>query len=156
MRHEQLKERESFDLLDVAEIWPRAGAPAAPLAEVEAAFRPTPAAPDVPAAVGRMIVGGYVSLVAVFLLTMARGPEASFAIAISALYVAIFLAVPRLFLAVEPESSRRPSLDEFRVGGLDTWTGRIGGAAALVQIFAVPVLVCLGLLAIGIAARIIL
>lgn len=156
MRHEQLKDRESFDLLDAAEIWPRAGAPAGPLAEVEAAFRPTPAAPDVPAAVGRMIVGAYVALVAVFLLTMARGPEATFAIVVSALYVAIFLAVPRLFLAVEPESSRRPSLSEFLARGLDTWTGPIGGGAALVQMFVVPVLVCLGLLVIGIAARIIL
>ena len=156
MRHEQLSDPESFDLLDVAEIWPRAGAPAGPLAEVEAAFQPTPAAPDVPAAVGRMIVGAYAALVAVFLLTMARGPEASFAIAVSALYVAIFLAVPRLFLAVESDSSPRPSLREFLARGLDTWTGRIGGGAALVQIFVVPVLVCLGLLAIGIAARIIL
>lgn len=156
MRHEQLNEPGSFDLLDVAEIWPRAGSASTPLAEVESAFVPTPAVPDVPAAVGRMIVGGYCALVAIFLLTMARGPEATFAIAISGLYVAIYVAVPRLFLKVEADSSPRPSLAEFLDSGIDSWTGRIGGASALVQIFVVPVLVGLCLLVIGIAARVIL
>ena len=156
MRHDQLSDRESFDILDAAEIWPTSGAPAGPLAEVEAAFVPTPAVPDVPAAVGRMIVGGYAALVAIFFLTMARTPEAAFAIVISALYVAIFLAVPRLFLKVEADRSRRPGLAEFLERGLDTWTGRIGGASALVQILVVPVLVGAGLLVIGVAGLVIL
>lgn len=156
MRHDQLRDRGSFDILDAAGIWPRVGAPAAPAAEVEAGFAPTPAVPDVPAAVGRMIVGGYAALVAIFFLTMARTPEAAFAIVVSALYVAIFLAVPRLFLKVEADRSRRPGLAEFLDLGLDTWTGRIGGAAALVQILVVPALVGAGLLAIGIAGLVIL
>jgi hypothetical protein len=154
MRHEQLKVRDSFDVRDAAALWPRAGEGSASsaLAEVEAAIaRPTPAVPDVPAAVGAMIVAAYAGLIAVFALTMARGLEASFMIVVSGLFVAIYLAVPAIFLRVENDRSRRPDLACFLELGLDTWTGRMSGRSALVQIFIVPVSLGFGLLAIGLA-----
>lgn len=159
MRHEQLKMGDSFDILDASEIWPRAGEAApGPLAEVEAALpaRPETAVPDVPAAVGRMLVAVYALLIGAFALTMARGLEASFVIAISGLYVAIYLGVPALFLRVEQDRSRRPDLARFLREGIDTWTGRTGGAAALVQIFLVPLLLGVAILVIGLIGRLIL
>ena len=156
MRHVELKERESFDLVDVAAIWPAAGTAApAPLDEVEAALeaRATAAVPDMPAGVGKAIVAVYAALIGVFFLTMARGAEATFMIVVSALYTVMFLAVPRLFLKVEPDRSRRPDLARFLDKGIDTWTGHMSGSSALVQIFVVPVLLTLGLLVIGLAAR---
>lgn len=154
MKHDHVKARDGFDILDAAEIWPRADALGAPaLAEVEQAFvRAAPAAPDVPPAVGRVIVGVYAALVGILFLTMARGAEATFMIAVSGLYVAIFLAVPRLFFAVEADPSRRPDLAAFLARGIDTWTGHLSGGAALVQILLVPVLLTACLLAIGLAA----
>jgi hypothetical protein len=151
MRHVELKERGKLDLVDVAAIWPAAG----PLAEVEAGLetRATPAVPDMPPAIGRAIVAVYAALVGVFFVTMASGAEATFMIAISALYVAIFLAVPRIFLKVENDRSVRPDLGRFMEKGIDTWTGHMSGSSALVQIFVVPVLLTLGMLVIGIAAR---
>jgi len=151
MRHEQVKLRESFDIIDAAEIWPNAGAGSAPLAELEAGMpaAATPAVPDMPVAVGRIIVGIYAALIAIFALTMARSGEAAFMIAISGLYVAIFLGVPRLFFAVEKDRSKRPDLAAFLERGIDTWTGHMSGASALAQIFLVPVLLTATILVIG-------
>lgn len=149
MRHEQVKLRESFDIIDAAEIWPGPGAGAAPLAQVKAGFPATPAVPDLPAAVGRMIVGVYAALIGIFALTMARSGEAGFMIFISGFYVAVFLGVPRLFLAVEKDPSRRPDLARFLVRGIDTFTGHMSGAAALWQMFVVPVLLTFAILVMG-------
>ncbi len=152
MKHDQLKRDRDFDVVDVAAIWPRPdGGLQVPLGQVEAglARAPAPAVPDMPVAVGRMIVGVYAAIILAFALTMARGGEASFMIAISAGYVAIFLAVPRIFLAVEADASRRPSLSQFLERGIDTWTGHLSGRAALVQIMIVPLLVLAAISIIG-------
>ena len=155
MRHEQLKLRESFEILDAAAIRPLA-AETATASVVEEAAVSTPAVPDVPAAVGRMLIGIYALLIAAFALTMARGLEASFMIAISGLYVAIYLGVPAVFLRIENDRSRRPDLDRFLREGLDTWTGRVSGDAALVQIFVVPLMLAVTILTIGLIGRVIL
>jgi hypothetical protein len=157
MRHEQLKQVESFDLVDVAAIWPRPdGGVQVPMAAIEAALpvRPATGAPDMPVALGRMIVGVYGILT--FAATMARSGEALFMIAISGLYVLIFLAVPRIFFAVEADPARRPSFARFLNEGVETQTGCMSGGAALAQIFAVPVLVIAGVAFIGGAALVIL
>lgn len=155
MRHEQIRLRESFDILDAAEVWPRSEiAPGAPLAQIEAglAAGPTPAVPDLPPAIGRAIVAMYSGLILIFALTMGRSSEAGFMIAISALYVAIFFTVPRVLLGVEQDRSRRPDLRRFMAQGIATATGRMSGGAALAQIFAVPVLLTFAILTIGMAA----
>lgn len=150
MRHEQLKLGESFDIIDAAAIWPRPDTGIqGPIGELDQ--RATPAAPDLPVAIGRFIIAIYSSLILAFYLTMGLSGEASFMITISGFYVAIFLAVPRLFLAVEKDPSIRPDLRRFMAEGVETFTGRMSGASALVQIFVVPVLLTVAIAAIGIA-----
>ena len=150
MRHEQVKLRESFDIIDAAELWPRPDISIqAPVGELDQ--RAAPGAPDVPVAVGRAIVAVYCALIVIFFLTMGSSGEAKFMIAISGFYVAMFLAVPRIFFAVENDPSRRPDLRRFMVQGIDTHTGRMSGGSALAQLFIVPVLLAAGILAIGLA-----
>jgi hypothetical protein len=152
MRHEQVKLRESFDIVDAAEIWPSAGVGiGAPLSEIQAGFpqASTPAVSDMPVAVGRMMVGVYAGLIGIFLATMARSGEATFMIAISGVYVAMFLSVPRIFFAVEKDSSQRPDLARFMRQGIDTHTGHMSGGSALAQMFAVPLLLAGAVLAMG-------
>ncbi len=150
MRHEQVRERDSFDIVHVAAIWPRGdGGIQAPVGEVDQSA--TPAVPDMPIAVGRAIVGVYAALVPIFFVTMGLTGEARFMIAISATYICIFLGVPRIFLAVEKDPSVRPSLARFMAEGIQTNTGHMSGAAALLQMLVVPVSVACGVLAIGLA-----
>jgi len=115
---------------------------------------PCPAAPDVPAGVGRLIVAAYASLILVFFALFAGSLLALFAITVCAGFVAIFFAVPRIFFAVESDASRRPSLPSFMRRGLATLTGHSSGRDALVQMLIVPVLLTLGLLAIGIVGKV--
>lgn len=122
--------------------------------EAAPAFSPTPAAPDVPAAVGRLIVAPYVALLGVFFALFAGSPLAFFSIAVCAVFVAMYFAVPRIFFAVEADPARRPTLSQFMHGGLDTLTGRTGGGDALIQMMIVPMLVTFGLTTIGIIGRI--
>jgi hypothetical protein len=158
MRHDRLKAREGFDIRDAAAIW--AGADAAiqhPLSEIEQGIAgPTSAVPDVPASVGTMLVLVYATLIAVFFLTMAGTRESAFMIAISAIYVTMFLGVPRLFLHVERDATRRPSLARFLAKGIDTHTGHMSGAAALAQMFVVPLLLTLAILCMGITGLVLL
>ncbi len=114
----------------------------------------TAAAPDVAAGVGGLIVGAYVSLVMVFFAFFAGSAQALLAVCVSAGFVAIFFAVPRIFFAVEAKAGRRPSLSDFMYRGIDTLTGHSSGSEALVQMLIVPVLLTFGLLAMGITGAI--
>jgi len=127
-----------------------------PVESVAAApvLSPASAAPDVPAAVGGLIVASYVGLLAVFFAFFAGSPLAFFSITVCAFFVAIYFAVPRIFFAVEADPSRRPSFSQFWYGGIQTLTGRTSGKDALVQMMIVPVLLTLGLLAMGIVGKI--
>ena len=147
MKHEQADAFRRFDAIDAAALWPSAAdlAPL-PLAEME---RAAPAAPDIPAAVGRMLAGSYAALIGVCLLTLGGSREALFAIAVSGFYVLIYCAVPLIFLRVEADPSRRPTLRHFLRDGIDTATGHLSGSAALIQMLIVPALLTLCLLAIG-------
>lgn len=136
MRHEQLKRTDTFTIVDDTQIAVRA-----PVA--------TPAVPDMPAALGRMIVGVYAVLIGVFFATMARSPMALFSIVIAAFYVCILFAVPRIMLRLENDPSRRPSFSQFLERGIVTGTGQMTGGSALAQIFVVPVCLVFGLLAMG-------
>lgn len=157
MRHEQIQVRDSYRELDVAAVWPST-IQVAPLPipdiepQVEAArFRAEAAAPDVPAAVGKLIVGAYVGLIAAFALATTGSRDSAFVIAICAVFLAAFFAVPWLFLRTEPKSGARPTLDRFMREGLVTMTGHTSGKDALVQMLIVPVFLTLGVLAMGIA-----
>lgn len=113
-----------------------------------------PAAPDVPAAVGGLVVASYAALLAVFFAFFAGSPLALFSITICAIFVAVFFAVPRIFFAVEADPSRRPTFSHFWYEGMQTLTGRTSGKDALIQMLIVPVFLCLGLLTMGIIGRI--
>ena len=156
MRHERITQAQ------VAAAWPATleglVLSEAPLAETAAPaplhVLPTPAAPDVAPGVGGLILTAYLGLLAVFFTLFAGSPAALFAVCVSASFVAIFFTVPRIFFAVEADRSRRPTLDGFMARGLDTFTGHSSGKDALVQMLIVPILLTLGLLAMGIAGAI--
>lgn len=144
MRHEQLENRDSFDIVDIAKIWPKG-------AEAEASIaQPNPAAPDVPVAAGGLMAASYGALLAAFPLLIAHDGSSVFAIVIGAFYLAMFFAIPALFFRVEGDTSRRPELSTFLERGMHTATGHISGKGALVQMLVVPVLLTFGVLAIGI------
>jgi hypothetical protein len=124
------------------------------VAEPELQTGPTPAAPDIAPGVGGLIVAAYVSLVLVLFTFFTGSLTAMFAVTVAAGFVAIFFAVPRIFLAVEPKAGRRPSLPEFMEKGVNTLTGHSSGREALLQMLIVPVLLTFGLLAMGIAVAI--
>ena len=137
MYREQLVAKQGYDSMDVAAVWPTSASVAPFLVpEMEPIhqrldFRATPAAPDVPAAVGGLIAASYAGLIA-------------------ALFVIAFFTVPRIFFAVERDSGVRASFDDFLNKGMDTLTGHNSGKAALVQMLVVPVMLTLGVLAMGI------
>jgi hypothetical protein len=157
MRHIRIDNPKVREDAHIAAVWPGleeaiAAAPAAgPAAEARS---PATAAPDVPAAVGGLVVASYAGLMAVFFALFARSPLALFSIVICAFFVVLFFAVPRIFLAVEADPARRPTLAEFRYKGMEILTGHSGGGEAIVQMVVVPVLLTLGLAAMGIVGMI--
>src|SRR5687768_8430864 len=162
MHHQPLKSNALTMDVNVAAVWPsfeealinrRAlDIEAHSEQRVEAAppLSPTPAAPDVPAAVGGFVAASYAALLLVFFAFFAGSPLALFSITICAFFVGIYFAVPRIFFAVEADPSRRPTLSQFWHEGMDTLTGRSSGKDAMIQMMIVPVFLAFGLLAMGI------
>jgi hypothetical protein len=147
MKHDHAFAFRSFDEADAAALWPSGGELAASaLAEVAL---PERAVPDMPAAVGTMLAGSYFALIGVCFATLAGSAEALFMVVVSGLYVLIYCGVPWIFLRVEADPTRRPTLSQFMRTGMATATGRISGAGALVQMLVVPVMLTFCLLAIG-------
>jgi hypothetical protein len=161
MRHDQISKRQSYTKVDVAAVWP-ASAQVAPVPMPEAQesqatdFSPTPAAPDVPAAVGGLIVASYFALIGAFALATLGSGRSIFAIAVVLFFAVSFFTVPRIFFGVEPAAGRRPSFQAFLYQGMETMTGHSGGKDALIQMLIVPVLLTFGALAMGVAAAILL
>jgi len=152
MRHEQLNKLDSFDLVEISTN----EGPASPaLAELELGrSRPEAAVPDVPRAVGPIMVGVYVSIVGLFALTIANAGQGPFMIAIDAMFLLAFFTVPAIMLKLERDPARRPSMSRFMSQGMQTYTGHVTGAGALTQMFVVPVLLAFAVLAIGIIAAV--
>jgi len=127
-----------------------------PIAEAvpEASMRATPAAPDVAAGVGGLIVGAYAALILVFFALFTGSATALFMVCIAAGFAVAFFTIPRIFFAIEADPSRRPSLPAFMHKGLATATGHSSGPDALIQMLIVPVLLTLGLAVMGIVGKI--
>lgn len=138
MRHQELRHSEAFVV-----VKPPALAPG------DARSQRTPAVPDMPVAAGAFLIASYAALMLAFVVTI-KGARADFAIVIGAFYLAMFFGVPVVFLGVEQDRTRRPDLSQFLDEGIDTATGRITGAGALVQMLIVPVLLAFAILAMGI------
>ena len=137
MRQQELGNRAAFDVVE------------APVEASEARPQPAAAVPDMPKAAGAFMIAAYAALIGAFVVTI-HGARAEFAILIGAFYLAMFFAIPAVFIGVEQDSARRPDLFEFLDRGIDTATGRISGAGALVQMLIVPVLLALAVFAMGI------
>ena len=140
MRQQELKNSEAFEIVQ---------APIALEANAERRAQPTPAVPDMPKAAGAFMIASYAALMAAFVVTI-HGARADFAMVIAAFYLAMFFAVPAVFIGVEGDSARRPDLLEFLDRGIETATGPISGKGALVQMLIVPVLLAFAILAMGI------
>lgn len=95
------------------------------------------------------MIAAYGALMGAFAVTI-HGARADFAIAIGAFYLTMFFAIPAIFLGLERDTASRPDLLEFLHRGIQTETGRISGAGALVQMLIVPVLLAFAILAMGI------
>lgn len=161
MRHDQINKTSSYTKVDVAAVWPASAQVAPPpLPEADEAkaadFMPTPAAPDVPASVGGLIVASYFGLIGAFTLATIGSAQSIFAIAIVLIFALSFFTVPRIFFAIEPAAGRRPSFQAFLHQGMETLTGHSGGKDALIQMMIVPVLLTFGALAMGVAAAILM
>ena len=139
MRQQELRNAQAFVFVE---------APTAQAASEQRA-RPAAAAPDMPKAAGAFVIAAYAAVMGAFVVTI-HGARADFAIVIACFYVAMFFGVPVIFLRVEDHRARRPSLGKFLAEGMDTATGRISGAGALVQMLIVPVLLAFAVLAMGI------
>jgi hypothetical protein len=153
MRHQDLRS----DTQNVAAVWPdvQAALEAASVPAVPAELaRPAAAMPDLPVGAARLVVSAYVGLIAILFAFFAGSPLATFSLVICAFFVAMFFAVAKTFLAVEADPAVKPSMDRFLHAGIDTLTGRCGGRDALVQMLIVPVLLMLGLSAMGVAGMI--
>lgn len=164
MRHQQFDSKTAAPEAPVAAVWPsfeevllnrqphareRPG-----LDEPASAASPAKAAPDVPAAVGGLVIAAYAALLVVFFAFFAGSPLALFSITICAVFVAVFFTVPRIFFAVEADPSRRPSFARFWHEGIETLTGRTSGKDALIQMLIVPVFLAFGLLTMGIIGKV--
>ena len=156
MDSEQFFARQVYDSMDVAAVWPTSASVAPfPIPDLETTtdrhdFRPTPAAPDVPAAVGGLIAASYAGLIVALAIATVGSAESIFVIVIAALFVVAFFTVPRIFFAVERDSGVRSTLDDFMRRGMNTFTGHNSGKAVLIQMLIVPVMLTLGVLAMGI------
>ena len=161
MRHQPIAARDDITEIDIAAVWP-VTAQIAPFLLPDIA-RPGDqhhqmgalASPDMPAAVGKLIIIAYAALIAALAFAAAGTRESNFMIVIAALFVVMFFSVPRIFLNVERKGGIRPSLDQFMVNGTKTLTGHNSGKAALVQILVLPVAMTFAVVAMGIAAAII-
>lgn len=145
MRHEQIAKAGTYEAVDLTRLQDAN-------ARAKTPFRSAAAVPDIPVAVGKMLVAAYVALLGTFALTMAHSPRAAFAIVICAVFLTMYLAVPRVFLGVEPRQGNRPSFDTFLRKGLETYTGHCSGKEVLVQMLVVPVLLTLCGLVMGVIA----
>ena len=161
MDREQSFDRHDYDSLDVAAAWPVSTQFAPyPVPEPEPVsehqeFQPTPAAPDVPAAIGGMIAASYGALMVALAVATTGSGKSIFAIVIAIFFVAVFFAVPRIFFGVEQGNGSRARLDQFFYNGIETLTGHNSGKATLLQMLIVPVLLTLAVLAMGITVAVV-
>ena len=139
MKQQTLNYAEAFEIVEAPALVEASALPAKPAAAV----------PDMPKAAGVFLIAAYAALMSAFVITI-HGARADFAIIIASFYLFMFFAVPAVFIGVEGDVTRRPDLSEFLHRGIDTATGPISGSGALVQMLIVPVLLALGVLAMGI------
>jgi len=114
-----------------------------------------PSTPDVPGTVGGLVAASYFALLGALFFATAGSKHSIFMISIAVFFAIVFFTVPRIFLGVEPRTTR-PSMMRFMDDGIQTYTGHCSGSAALVQMLIVPVALTFCVLAMGVIAAFIL
>ena len=161
MRHEQILARDAYGKVDVGAVWPVTTQVALlPVLDKAHAVRQpqqaTPAVPDVPAAVGKLIIISYVALLGAFALATVASAHSIYTTVICAIFLIAYFTVPWLFFKQDQSMGVRPTMESFMQDGMETLTGHCTGRAALVQMMIVPVFLTIGVAAMGIAAAIIM
>ncbi len=112
------------------------------------------AASDVPAGVGVAIVAAYGLMMVGFLTFFAGSADNLLALAVDAVYLAMYLGVPALMFMVEGRS-RRVTWFQFLNKGLTTWTGHVEGREAVAQILTIPLTIAGGVFGVGLIAHLV-
>ncbi|PVM93398.1 hypothetical protein DDF62_00895 [Caulobacter radicis] len=128
-------------------------APAVVEAAVREPLAPEPSTPDLPKAVGWMIVGAYGAILGAFALAFLGDAEVGLVLGVCAVYLAVYLGVPAVILRMEPKVETRPDLADFLREGLSTWTGRVSAGSALAQILTVPIALAVAAAGLGVIVR---
>ncbi|PLR23325.1 hypothetical protein SGCZBJ_16290 [Caulobacter zeae] len=128
-------------------------APAVVEPVLDAPQAPEPSTPDLPKAVGWMIVGAYGAILGTFALSFLGDAEVGLMLGVCAVYLAVYLGVPAVILRMEPKVETRPDLADFLREGLSTWTGRVSAGSALAQILTIPVALAVAAAGLGVIVR---
>lgn len=104
-----------------------------------------------------LLAGTYGAMLLVLWLIFATDIEASISVGICTVYFAVYFGVPwamnRLARQAEPQPAAG-SLGRFLRGQLITYTGRISGLEAVVQMLIVPVGITLAFVCIGVIIQV--
>jgi hypothetical protein len=109
--------------------------------------------PDLPPAVGFMLVGTFAWIIGAFLITFWGDLQALEMVVVDIVYVSVYLGVPWLILKLEPKAGPNPTFAQFMRRGLQTFTGHLTGAEALVQILTIPVALAIATTAMCLVAK---
>ena len=106
---------------------------------------------DIHPGVYKTFVGCWAALIAVFLATFAESPYTLYMLAVVIGYAIMFFGVPYVMSRMAPPDTTvgKASFLQFLRGEVDTFTGHVSGAEALIQVIMVPLALTLGAIAIG-------
>ncbi|KAA2236478.1 hypothetical protein [Salinarimonas soli] len=116
-------------------------------------YLPERLVPDLPPAVGFMLVGAFAWIIGAYLITFWSDLQALEMVVVDAVYASVYLGVPWLILKLEPRTGQNPTLAVFLDRGLQTFTGHLTGMQALVQILTIPVALASATTAMCLVAR---
>lgn len=109
--------------------------------------------PDLPPAVGFMLVGAFAWIIGAFLITFWSDLQALEMVVVDIVYVSVYLGVPWLILKLEPKTGPNPTFAQFMRRGIQTFTGHLTGAEALIQILTIPVALAVATTSMCLVAR---
>jgi hypothetical protein len=109
--------------------------------------------PDLPPAVGFMLVGTFAWIIGAYLVTFWSDLQALEMVVMDIVYVSVYLGVPWLILKLEPKTGPNPTFAQSMRRGLQTFTGHLTGAEALAQILTIPVALAIATTAMCLVAK---
>lgn len=126
-----------------------------PVAEPSPPHMGEPACDDLPAAVGWMIIGSYVAILAAFAWAFFGVGDVQFNLGVCAVCLAMYQGVPWEFLQEEMQGRAilRPTSPTSWRGACRPELAHLSGRAALAQILTIPVALTFAALGIGIIIR---